>query len=209
MTQVKICGPKRVEDALVAVDAGADLVGLMFFKGSKRAISPDTAAEIAAAIRGRAKSVGVFVNAGADDLNRLAAECGLDYVQLSGSESEETIRALNVPAIDVIHMRPEISTEDLIERAEQSPAEIILLDTARAGEFGGTGEVFDWGRVPTISKPLMLAGGLHPENVAEAVRTVRPWGVDVSSGVEVDGEKSHEQIRLFVSAVRSALTLTS
>lgn len=204
MTQVKICGVKRVEDALVAVDAGADLIGLMFFPRSPRAISSEVAAEIAASVRGRARTVGVFVNATPSEMNRAARECGLDYVQLSGSEGEETVRALEVPAIDVIHMRAGLNAEALSEQVGQTAAEIVLLDTAHDGLFGGTGEAFDWDRIPELPRPVMLAGGLHPDNVAEAIRRVRPWGVDVSSGVELNGEKDHGRIRDFISAARRA-----
>jgi phosphoribosylanthranilate isomerase len=204
MIHVKICGVKRVEDALVAVDAGADLIGLMFFPRSPRFIPSQVAAEIASAVRDRARTVGVFVNAVPDEMNRAARECGLDYVQLSGSEGDETVRALQVPAIDVIHMRPGLTPEALNEWIARTTAEIVLLDTAREGVFGGTGEAFDWNRVPALSKPVMLAGGLHPENVTEAIRRVRPWGVDVSSGVELNGEKDHGRIRAFVAAARQA-----
>jgi phosphoribosylanthranilate isomerase len=204
MTHVKICGLKRVEDALVAVDAGANLVGLMFFPRSPRYIDLPTAAEIASAVRGRASAVGVFVNAPPEEMNRAARECGLDYIQLSGSEDEETVRALDVPAIDVIHMRAGLTPDDLIERVDRTAAEIVLLDTARDGVFGGTGEAFDWNRIPDLPRPVMLAGGLTPENVAEAIERVHPWGVDVSSGVERNGEKDGDRIRDFIAAAKRA-----
>ncbi len=202
MTLIKICGLKRVEDALVAVESGADLLGLMFFPLSPRAITPETAAEISSAVRGHARTVGVFVDAAPGDMNRAARECGLDFIQLSGSEGEETVRALEVPAIDVIHMREGLTPEALAERVARTSAEIVLLDTAREGLFGGTGAAFDWARVPEMARPMMLAGGLRPENVAEAIRRVRPWGVDVSSGVERNGEKDQDQIRAFIAAAR-------
>jgi phosphoribosylanthranilate isomerase len=204
MTRVKICGLKRADDALAAVDAGADLIGLMFFPRSPRVIDLQTAVEIASAVRGRASTVGVFVNAPPEEMNRVAREVSLDYVQLSGSEDEETVRALEVPAIDVIHMGAGLVTDDLVERVDRTAAEIVLLDTAREGVFGGTGVAFDWSRVPELSRPIMLAGGLNPENVAEAIRRVRPWGVDVSSGVELNGEKSQDKIRDFVAAAKHA-----
>jgi phosphoribosylanthranilate isomerase len=204
VTHVKICGVKRVEDALVAAEAGADFIGLMFFTRSPRRIGPETAAEIAEAVRGKAKTVGVFVNADPEEMNLAARTCRLDYVQLSGSEGPETVRALEVPAIDVIHVREDLTPEDLAERVARSPAEVVLLDTARDGIFGGTGQTFDWSRVSSLSRPIMLAGGLHPDNVADAIRTVRPWGVDVSSGVELNGEKDHGRIRAFIAAAREA-----
>jgi phosphoribosylanthranilate isomerase len=204
MTHIKICGVKRVEDARVAVEAGADLIGLMFFAHSHRAVTPYVAAQISMAVRGRARTVGVFVNATPEEMNRAVQECGLDYVQLSGSEGEETIAALDVPVIDVIHMHPGLGPDAVSEHVSRTSAAIVLLDTAREGVFGGTGETFDWSRVPALTRPIMLAGGLRPDNVAEAIRRVRPWGVDVSSGVELNGEKDHEQIRAFISAARGA-----
>lgn len=204
MTRVKICGLKRVDDALAAVDAGADLIGLMFFPRSPRVIDLQTAAEIASAVRGKASTVGVFVNAPPEEMNRVAHICGLDYLQLSGSEGEETVRALEVRAIDVIHMRAGLTADELIERVDRTVAEIVLLDTAHEGVFGGTGVAFDWNRIPELGRPMMLAGGLNPDNVAEAIRRIRPWGVDVSSGVELDGEKSQSKIRDFVAAAKHA-----
>lgn len=203
MTQVKICGLKRPEDALVAVDAGADLIGLMMYEGSPRYIPSALAAQIAAAVRGRAAAVGVFVNASVEEMNRAVRELQLDYLQLSGDETEETIRALDAPVIDVIHMRENLTPDAVAERVSRTAARIVLLDTARVGSFGGTGEVFDWNRVPPLARPVMLAGGLRPETVAAAIGRVRPWGVDVSSGVEHNGEKDHEQIRAFVAAART------
>jgi phosphoribosylanthranilate isomerase len=203
MTQVKICGLKRPEDALVAVDAGADLIGLMMYEGSPRYIPSALAARIAAAVRGRAAAVGVFVNASVEEMNRAVRELQLDYLQLSGDETEETIRALDAPVIDVIHMHEHLTPDALAERVSRTAARIVLLDTARADSFGGTGEAFDWNRVPSLARPVMLAGGLRPETVAAAIGRVRPWGVDVSSGVERNGEKDHEQIRAFVAAARA------
>jgi phosphoribosylanthranilate isomerase len=203
MTQVKICGLKRPEDALVAVDAGADLIGLMMYEGSPRYIPSALAAQIAAAVRGRAAAVGVFVNASVEEMNRAVRELQLDYLQLSGDETEETIRALDAPVIDVIHMHEHLTPDALAERVSRTAARIVLLDTARADSFGGTGEAFDWNRVPSLARPVMLAGGLRAETVAAAIGRVRPWGVDVSSGVERNGEKDHEQIRAFVAAARA------
>jgi phosphoribosylanthranilate isomerase len=145
----------------------------------------------------------VFVNASVEEMNRAVRELQLDYLQLSGDETEETIRALDAPVIDVIHMHEHLTPDALAERVSRTAARIVLLDTARADSFGGTGEAFDWNRVPSLARPVMLAGGLRPETVAAAIGRVRPWGVDVSSGVERNGEKDHEQIRAFVAAARA------
>jgi indole-3-glycerol phosphate synthase/phosphoribosylanthranilate isomerase/anthranilate synthase/indole-3-glycerol phosphate synthase/phosphoribosylanthranilate isomerase len=203
MTRVKICGIKRVEDGLVAAEAGADLLGFVFAP-SRRQIDPDTARAIALAVRARSslELVGVFVNAKPAEMNRVAKVCGLDYLQLSGDEPDEIIAALDVPAIRAIHVRDNVTPEWLAERVEGYPAELILLDTARKGVYGGTGTTFDWRRIPSLDRSILLAGGLHPGNVEEAIRTVRPWGVDVSSGVETNGAKDPDKIRAFVQAAR-------
>ena len=205
MTSVKICGLKRLDDALVAVEAGADLLGFVFAP-SRRRIEPAVAREVIASIRrrSRVKVVGVFVNAPPAEMNRLARSCGLDYVQLSGDELDAMAAQLDVPAIQVIHVRDDITREDLSRRIGESCAELVMLDAAHAGAYGGSGATFDWSRVPTaLERPLMLAGGLHAGNVSDAIRAVRPWGVDVSSGVESEGEKDQLKIRAFVRAVRA------
>jgi phosphoribosylanthranilate isomerase len=203
MTRVKICGVKRVEDALVAAEAGADFLGLMFFKGSKRAIDADTAGEISAAVRGRMRIVGVFVHADPIEMNLLARECGLDYVQLSGNEPDDTIERLDVPAIRVVHAHPDTPREELAEKIERSPAELVLVDAAAKGMYGGTGQTFDWSLLPALTRPVLLAGGLDRDNVAAAVERVRPWGVDVSSGVETNGQKDPQRIRAFIERAKT------
>lgn len=204
MTQIKICGIRRVEDALVAAEAGADYLGFVFYKKSRRRIDPEEAREIMSAVRERSgvQAVGVFVNADPADLNRVARIAGLDYVQLSGDEPDDIVAALDVPAIQVVHMREEMTPSSLVERIMETPAQLVMLDTAATGSYGGTGEAFDWERIPAIERQLLLAGGLHAENVGDAVRRVHPWGVDVSSGVERDGEKDHDRIRAFIQAAK-------
>lgn len=205
MTAVKICGLKRVDDALVAADAGADLIGLVFAP-SRRRIDEATAGEIARRVHAEtdARAVGVFVNADPAEMNRLAAACDLDYVQLSGDEDEEVVRALRPPVIQVVHVGAETLRDELDRRVNETGADLVLLDAARPGAYGGTGTTFDWSATRELGRPFLLAGGLTPENVAEAVRAVRPWGVDVSSGVEEDGEKSQDKIRRFVRSVKGS-----
>lgn len=205
MTRVKICGLKRVEDALVAVEAGADLVGFVFAPVRRR-IDPGAAREIIAEVhtRSAARAVGVFVNADTMEMNALARACDLDFVQLSGDEPDDLPAALDVPSIQAIHIGPTTTAELVAMRAETSRAEILLLDTAQVGAYGGTGKAFDWSRVPELDRPVLLAGGLHAGNVGHAIESVRPWGVDVSSGVETNGEKDQEKIRAFVRAARSS-----
>lgn len=208
MTAIKICGLKRVEDALVAVEAGADMLGFVFAP-SKRRVQPETAREIVAEMRKRSNSghapvkmVGVFVNASPEEITRITRECLLDYVQLSGDEPDEVMAALEYPVIKAIRVGQR-GFESLRARINASPADVVLLDTAEAGSYGGTGRTFDWASVPALERPVMLAGGLHSGNVQSAIRALRPWGVDVSSGVETDGEKDQEKIRAFIAAVRA------
>jgi phosphoribosylanthranilate isomerase len=205
VTQVKICGLKRVEDALVAAETGADLLGFVFAP-SRRRVEPEPVRDIIAEVRrhSQVKMVGVFVNADSAEMNRIAHLCGLDYIQLSGDEPDDLIAALDAPAIQVIHVSNEKLPQALMERLSTTPAELVLLDTAKAGTYGGTGQPFDWNLVSKLGRPVLLAGGLHAGNVGEAVRALQPWGVDVSSGVESDGEKDHSKIRNFILAARRA-----
>lgn len=205
MTVVKICGLRRVEDALVAAAAGADLLGFVFAP-SRRRIEPEAAREIVAAVRVRSNAgmVGVFVNAPVDEMNAIGALCGLDYLQLSGDEDDGVAAELSLPVIKTVHVREGMGAAEVAARIENVSAPLIHLDAGQAGAYGGTGMSFDWSAVPTVGRPILLAGGLHAGNVDEAIRRVHPWGVDVSSGVEtnVAGVKDQEKIREFVRVVR-------
>lgn len=205
MTVVKVCGLRTPEHALVAARAGADLLG-MIFAPSRRRIDEETGREIVQRVREQSdvRVVGVFVNELPAEINRVAALCELDYVQLSGDETDDLIQALDVPAIQVVHIGAGENAAVVQERVERTVAELVLLDSGGTGAYGGTGQTFDWTAVPSIKRPFLLAGGLHAGNVFEALRLVRPWGVDVSSGVERDGEKDPNRIRTFVETVRSA-----
>jgi phosphoribosylanthranilate isomerase len=211
MTHVKICGLKRVEDAAVAVEAGADLLGFVFAP-SRRRMNPEEACDLIAELptRSSVRLVGIFVDEAPAEVNRIARLCGLDYAQLSGDEPDHYVRALDVPVIKAIH----VETGDpgsacdargrLAERMAGSSAAILLLDTARLGARGGTGETFDWSRVPPLDRPILLAGGLNPGNVTRAIETLHPWGVDVSSGVETEGRKDPTKIRAFLRAAKGS-----
>jgi len=204
MTTVKICGLRRVEDALAAAEAGADMLGFVFAP-SRRRIEPEAAREIIVAVKRRHQvlAVGVFVNASASEMNRIAELCDLDYLQLSGDEDAALVPALRRPAIKALHVGPKTSAGSLARRAAETEAAVIMLDTGSSSAYGGTGTTFDWTLVPAIGRPVLLAGGLDPENVSEAIQLVKPWGVDVSSGVETDGEKDQAKIRAFLRAVAS------
>lgn len=211
MTRVKVCGIMRLEHALVAAEAGADFIGIVFAP-SQRRVEPATARALVRALRARSQRppavVGVFVNATVEEVSRVADLCGLDYVQLSGDEPLGNCRQVQRPAIKVIHVRPGMdgaALERAVQRVEQAGL-LPMLDARGGRAYGGSGRPFDWAVAQGLSSRyrFLLAGGLTPENVAAAVRQVRPWGVDVSSGVETDGVKDPAKVRAFVRAARAA-----
>jgi phosphoribosylanthranilate isomerase len=213
MTRIKICGIRDLAHALAAVEAGADFIGLVFAPG-KRQVSPAQAREIASAVKkssNAAKVVGVFVNAPIFQINEIADLCALDVVQLSGDESWEHCRKIVNPVIKAIRIdrqSPEELYSELSAASELLTGRrfITLLDSRVEGKYGGTGESFDWNPVQEVAKrfPIIIAGGLDPENVVRLMERVSPWGVDVSSGVETGGVKDIAKIKAFIEAVRKA-----
>ena len=203
---VKICGITSVEDARLALDAGADALGFVFWPMSPRFVTPEAAAAITATLPSFVTRVGVFVDAAPDELARAAAVAGLDVLQLHGDEPPATLRALPRRVLKAFRVGAGFGTEDVL--AYSNAGFGVLLDTLRADLPGGTGAAFDWTlarglreRVPF----LVLAGGLRPDNVAKAIAVVRPHAVDVSSGVERSpGRKDEGKLRAFVEAVRAA-----
>lgn len=204
VTRIKICGITRIEDALAAAAVGADAIGLVFFAKSPRHVAIDRAAEICAALPPFVTTVGLFVDAGADQVGDVLERVPLDLLQFHGDESAAECERHGRPYIKALRMRPGIDLRGAV--AGYGSARGILLDTYRPGLPGGTGESFDWSQVPSdLKTPIILAGGLSPDNVAEAVRRVRPWAVDVSGGVEsAPGVKDSGRIADFVEAVRTA-----
>ncbi|MBI5782176.1 MAG: phosphoribosylanthranilate isomerase [Gammaproteobacteria bacterium] len=203
-TRVKICGITRIEDAMAAAQAGADAIGFVFDLKSPRHINPDQALKIARALPPFVTTVGLFVNAAPGTIEAILSRMPLDLLQFHGNETHEQCRRYHRPYIKAIHMQADV---DLHEKAQlYNDAAGLLLDTYVADAAGGSGQSFDWGRVPSdLGKPVILAGGLTPENVAEAVRKARPFAVDVSSGVEQSkGIKDAGKISAFVEAVRNA-----
>jgi phosphoribosylanthranilate isomerase len=204
---IKICGLRTVEHALVAAEAGADLIGLVFAP-SRRQVSVAVATDIIAAVRSlsgpRPQIVGLFVNATADEINAVADSVGLDFVQLSGDEPISDAAGVHRPVIKSIRMDGSDREADWIAAGVR-----LLIDAHVPGAYGGTGARADWERAAGLSRrvPLILAGGIDPANVARAIAQVRPWGVDVSSGVEESGVKSAAKIRAFVVAAREAAAL--
>ncbi|MEI7642799.1 MAG: phosphoribosylanthranilate isomerase [Chloroflexales bacterium] len=204
---IKICGLRTLEHALVAAEAGADLIGLVFAP-SRRQVSLAEARAIAAAVRGlpapRPQIVGLFVNTPAFEINAVADSVGLDLVQLSGDESLVDAAGITRQIIKSIRMDGSAR-----EAAWISAGARLLVDAHVPGAYGGTGARADWPQAAGLARcaPLILAGGLDPMNVAEAIAQVRPQGVDVSSGVEEGGVKRAALIRAFVAAARTATTL--
>ncbi len=208
--KVKICGITSLEDALAAVEAGADMLGFNFYPPSPRCISPETCAEIVRALppSGVVK-VGVFVNAEPETIRRVMQIGGLDLAQLSGDEPPEVLAALSGRAFKALRPKDGAALRSGLERyTAHDGAPAWLVDAYRPGEYGGTGHAADWGLAADLAArvPILLAGGLRPENVAEAVAQVRPWGVDVASGVETEpGKKDHAGMALFVRNAKTAL----
>ncbi len=207
---IKICGIRTLDDALAAVAAGADMLGFNFYPPSPRAVDVPTCAAIVDALRSRGHAVtcvGVFVNAPPETVRATLDACGLDAAQLSGDEPPSDLTALAGRAFKAIRPRDAAEAEALAARyARAAPPPALLLDARVPGLYGGSGRPADWGLARRLAArlPLLLAGGLTPENVAAAVRAVRPWGVDVASGVEsAPGVKSPPRMAAFCRAARS------
>ena len=203
MLRVKICGITRQEDALAAARAGADAIGLHFYKKSVRYVTPEQAMLITKQLPPFLSVVGVFVNAEREEILRTAELCRLDYIQLHGNETPEAF--INLPARSIKTVRVG-SVEDLCG-VERYPVDALLLDAKIGDQYGGTGQCFDWSLLNglTTSMPLILAGGLRPDNIAEAVKATNPQAVDVSSGVEsAPAIKSYDKMRRFIQNARRA-----
>ena len=182
-TRVKICGITRVEDGLQAARLGVDAIGLVFYENSSRHVSLSRAAQICAALPAFVTTVALFLNAEADRVNQVLEALPVDLIQFHGNESADFCAAFSRPYIKALGIAGE---QDLLARAgDYADARGILLDSHASGAAGGTGHAFDWSRIPeAMRRNIILAGGLKPDNVADAIRAVRPYGVDLSSGVE-------------------------
>jgi phosphoribosylanthranilate isomerase len=215
-TRVKICGITRVDDALAAARAGADAIGLVFWPGTPRCVSFEQARAIVAALPAFVTVVGLFVDPRPDAVQAALAAVPLDLLQFHGDEAPELCAAFGRPYIKAVAVKPGV---DLLQYAHRfAGARGLLFDAFQPGGMpGGTGATFDWNELPAElaagrSRRLILSGGLTPDNVGVAIRKLRPWGVDVSSGVEVTGEdgrpvkgiKSPDKIFAFIREVRSA-----
>ena len=202
MTKIKICGIKTVKDALAAMEAGADLIGFNFYPKSPRYIDVGICRDIMSVMRkhGHVTYVGVFVNAPVEEIYATIETCGLSFAQLHGDETPEMLNTLNGKAFKAFRGIPSDITG-----YERNDAPALLVDAAVKGVYGGSGVTADWSAAAELAKkyPLLLAGGLTPENVADAVRQVKPWGVDTASGVESEpGKKDAAKMIQFVKEVK-------
>ncbi len=214
MTRIKVCGIKEPEHAALVADLGVEFLGLVF-AASPRMVTPHKARELArtlSSLKSKPSTVGVFVDVKADEVNRIADYCNLDWVQLSGSETWEYCHSMERPVIKAIKVgssgERNIIHEDIL-RGRQGISNdrlILLLDAKVNGLFGGSGKTFDWNLIPDMPSGYraMIAGGLEPLNVGSLIEQKHPWGVDVSSGVEIGGKKDAVKIRSFVKKVRES-----
>jgi phosphoribosylanthranilate isomerase len=208
MTRIKICGIRTVEHALAAAEAGADAIGFVFHAASPRNVEPALVRDIVRTLPAFVTTVGLFVNRPAAEVRAIRESAELDLVQLSGDETAEYCAELGVPYIKALRVGSQVGgVGGLLATAKTySATRGILLDAHVPGEYGGTGVALDWHALAGVQlgAPLVLAGGLTPSNVGEAISVVKPWAVDVSSGVESSrGQKDSELIRQFVSAVKA------
>lgn len=230
MFRVKICGITSVEDARIALEAGADAVGLNFFEGSPRFIDMSTASAVAGVIRTGAARVGVFVNKATTEIERLAAAIGLSWLQLHGDETPAAVGAVN-PQFNVVRVRrmtgfdqQSVAADAACQRAVVADVaacrlagrgpSAVMIDAIAPGQYGGSGSTVNWQLLVDhqhwLDAPLILAGGLTPDNVAEAIRVVRPAAVDVASGVEsAPGKKDPVKVRDFVANALAAFEALS
>jgi len=203
-TRVKICGITSVADAQAAAEAGADMIGLMFYEKSPRHITLEQAAEISRALSPFVMRVGVFVDADEALVKQAIGRCGLGLLQFHGLETSEFCTQFGLMSMKALRVRDADSLREL----ENFQTEAFLLDAYSKNGLGGTGETFNWDlavEAQKFGKPIFLAGGLTPDNVAEAVRQVRPFAVDVSSGVEsAPGKKDPAKVKAFIQAVKGA-----
>jgi phosphoribosylanthranilate isomerase len=207
---IKICGITTLEDARAAVAAGADALGFVLYPKSPRYLPPERAAELVAQLRREApgvRCIGVFVNEPAEQVRALLERIGLDWAQLHGEEPPEVVQALADRAYRVLRLRPGSAIDPTPYRGRLPDGPTLGVDAWHPMAYGGTGRVADWEQAARWARAerLLLSGGLTPENVAAAIARVRPWGVDVSSGVEqAPGRKDPEKVRAFIARARAA-----
>ena len=203
--KIKICGITNLQDAEAAVEAGADALGFVFYAKSQRCIEPTVAKRIIAQLPPFVLPVGVFVNHDRDTVRNVFDECGLAFAQLHGDETLGFCESLGRPILRALRLRDRGSLLALAEYKGRMGVRGFVVDAFSTQAYGGTGQTVDWALAHEVAQasPVILAGGLTPDNVQEAIQHVQPYGVDVSSGVELNpGQKDHEKIRTFTEAVR-------
>ena len=214
MIRVKICGIKEIEHAIAASKAGADFLGLVFVP-SRRQVSAERALHIVETVHSlenKPKVVGVFTNLAVEEVNRIADYCQLDWVQLSGDETWQYCQQIERPVIKVVHVSKNQMAEQVLGDIEmgyrlcRDERLICLLDSQVDAAYGGTGKAFDWHLAMEVSTrfPVIIAGGLTADNVGQLIKEAKPWGVDVSTGVETGGRKDAVKINGFIETVRKA-----
>mgnify|MGYP001770566118 FL=1 len=197
---VKICGITDVETALFAAECGADAIG-MVFANSKRRVSLKKAKEISKSLPKSVWKIGVFVNEDPEIVRNIAKEADLDFVQLHGEETPEYAKSLGVPVIKAFGLSKEANEREMAD----FPASYLLVDSPKGAYYGGNGKTFDWSLIEEKrlkKENLIIAGGLNPENVQQAIQAIQPFGVDVSSGVETEGRKDRRKIKLFIDEAK-------
>ena len=220
MTWIKICGITNLEDALTAAEAGADALGFVFYEKSPRNVAPETVRQIVERLPAKIEKIGVFVNESAQRIHQVAQAAGLTAVQVCGKEAvtefaiytDVQLQAKDYPKLIFVICGAELSDGGFFIADElKNASHAVLIDSSPAGQPGGTGKRFDWEKARVMVEmlglriPTIVAGGLTPENVGQALDLLHPWGVDVSSGVEArPGKKDPEKVRAFVAAVRQA-----
>ena len=198
MTKIKICGLKSMEDISYVNELKPDYIGFVFLKGRARYVSPELAGSLRKELDISIPAVGVFVNEPVEQVAALLNDGTIQMAQLHGNEDEAYVKTLRSLSSGPIIKAFIIKTKEDVERALTFPCDYLLLDTGL-----GTGECFDWSLLENIERPFFLAGGLHSENVKNAIHLIHPFAVDVSSGVETQGKKDYEKIKAFISAVRN------
>lgn len=198
-TKMKLCGLRREADIRVANELLPDYIGFVFAAGARRAVTPETARALRGALDSRIQAVGVFVDSSPAEIAEIAALVPLDCIQLHGNESEESLEELRTLSRKPVWRAFQVTGPEVLERALQSAADALLLDSGK-----GSGERFAWDLLADFSRPYMLAGGLDSKNVGEAIKMLSPFGVDVSSALETEGQKDPVKMRAFAEAVRRA-----
>ena len=202
MTKIKICGLTQKKDIESVNRWLPDFVGFVFCRGSRRQVTATQASFLKTELDSRIKAIGVFVNEPVDSIVKLYSSQVIDGVQLHGHESEDYIvelkKRIDCPIIKAVRVQ---SMEQILQ-AEKLSCDLLLLDTYQTGQYGGSGKTFDYAIIPILKKRFFLAGGLKNSNIAQAIQTCRPYGVDISSGVETDGRKGNDKIKQIIETIR-------